>query len=155
MAIRQVQVSEVDPSSYIITYFGEHTCRDPFVAPQIMSEGSHLISFKAGGSEKIGRQEAAAAQASAVPSSLKQQFDEKVLSNVTSVSTPPATTAATDQSPAVAAQSVAPPANDHGYVTSSCLQTCDGSLMEMEFMADMLEFGRLLGFDPDCFLAGY
>ncbi|XP_072976117.1 uncharacterized protein [Typha angustifolia] len=50
MATRQVQQSKEDPSKFVITYIGEHTCRDPSTIPQIMettpsTKDSYLISF--------------------------------------------------------------------------------------------------------------
>ncbi|WOL01879.1 putative WRKY transcription factor 70 [Canna indica] len=127
MAIRQVQVSEEDPTSYVITYLGEHTCRDPLMAASTL-RSSHLICFgsAAGAPESKLKQE--------VVPSLKQECEEEVLSNLTTVS------------PAAG--------NTHGDVTS-CLQApaaCDDE--EMEFMANILELESLMAFDADCFFSG-
>ncbi|KAH7654078.1 WRKY domain-containing protein [Dioscorea alata] len=87
-ATRQVQKSEEDPSMFVITYMGEHTCKDPINASQFLASGPHhassrLISFASGNNgENIE-----------LPfgtfSSLKQENDEEVLSNMTSGSPPP------------------------------------------------------------------
>ncbi|RLN40061.1 putative WRKY transcription factor 70 isoform X2 [Panicum miliaceum] len=52
-AKRQVQSSETDPSKYVVTYYGEHTCRDPSTIPVVVHDAgaaapdraSNLISF--------------------------------------------------------------------------------------------------------------
>ncbi|PAN49800.1 hypothetical protein PAHAL_9G476100 [Panicum hallii] len=51
-AKRQVQRSETDPSMYVVTYYGEHTCRDPSTIPLVVhaagaapDRASNLISF--------------------------------------------------------------------------------------------------------------
>ncbi|KAL6649874.1 hypothetical protein ACP70R_014098 [Stipagrostis hirtigluma subsp. patula] len=53
-AKRHVQLCDTDPSKYVITYYGEHTCRDPSTVPLIFhtagaapdgSGTSNLISF--------------------------------------------------------------------------------------------------------------
>ncbi|KAL6896866.1 hypothetical protein ACP4OV_007438 [Aristida adscensionis] len=49
-ATRQVQASEANPSEFVISYFGEHTCRDPSTMPLIIdaaapADGANLISF--------------------------------------------------------------------------------------------------------------
>ncbi|RWW88611.1 hypothetical protein BHE74_00002510 [Ensete ventricosum] len=139
MAIRQVQKSQDDPSTYIVTYFGEHTCKSPSMAPQVIIsalDSSRLISFGAD-SEKITRQ--------APPPSLEQECDEEVLSNLTTVSL----SAAATSNPAVAAP-VAPLAgHDHGDVTSGF--QAHTSSVDMEFMEGLLEFENLLDVDTDCF----
>lgn len=74
---------------YVITYMGEHTCKDPINATsQLLASAPHhasscLISFASGNNgENIE-----------LPfgpfSSLKQENDEEVLSNMTSGSSPP------------------------------------------------------------------
>ncbi|THU50090.1 hypothetical protein C4D60_Mb06t16400 [Musa balbisiana] len=142
MAVRQVQKSQDDPSTYIVTYLGEHTCKSPSMAPQVIisamdsRDSSHLISFGAD-SEKITRE--------APHPSLKKECDEEVLSNLTTVSSSPAATS----NPAVAA-SVAPLAgHDHGDVTSGF--QAPTSSVDMEFMEGLLELESLLGVDADCF----
>ncbi|KAJ8476776.1 hypothetical protein OPV22_020503 [Ensete ventricosum] len=139
MAIRQVQKSQDDPSTYIVTYFGEHTCKSPSMAPQVIIsalDSSRLISFGVD-SEKITRQ--------APPPSLEQECDEEVLSNLTTVSL----SAAATSNPAVAAP-VAPLAgHDHGDVTSGF--QAHTSSVDMEFMEGLLEFENLLDVDTDCF----
>ncbi|KAG8096052.1 hypothetical protein GUJ93_ZPchr0013g35123 [Zizania palustris] len=50
MAKRQVQLCEADPSKYDITYYGEHTCRDPSTminpAAIVATDGANnIISF--------------------------------------------------------------------------------------------------------------
>ncbi|KAM0950559.1 putative transcription factor WRKY family [Dioscorea sansibarensis] len=87
-ATRQVQKSEEDPSFYVITYMGEHTCRDPINASQNFASTTHhgssrLISFA---SDNNGEN----IELSFDPfSSLKQEPDEEVLSNMTTGSSPP------------------------------------------------------------------
>ncbi|ONK61773.1 uncharacterized protein A4U43_C08F33440 [Asparagus officinalis] len=46
-ATRQVQQSEEDPSLFIITYFGEHTCKHPidFASTRVEEENPCIISF--------------------------------------------------------------------------------------------------------------
>ncbi|ONK77168.1 uncharacterized protein A4U43_C02F3800 [Asparagus officinalis] len=45
-ATRQVQQSEQDPSRFTVTYFGQHTCRDPFeVASSCIEEDPCTINF--------------------------------------------------------------------------------------------------------------
>ncbi|XP_020107963.1 probable WRKY transcription factor 70 [Ananas comosus] len=91
MARKQVQRSEDDPTTYIITYMGEHTCRDPSTIPQILEPplpgDSYLISFKSDHATELPKSEAAAAAAAAAvkpsSSSFKQDCDEDVLSSIT------------------------------------------------------------------------
>ncbi|CAL9137103.1 unnamed protein product [Musa textilis] len=83
MAVRQVQRSEEDPSSYLITYLGEHTCRDPAMAPQLFSTSDDnntcLLSF---GASRHRAEKEARVPASPFPSR-KQESDEEGLSNLT------------------------------------------------------------------------
>ncbi|OEL23433.1 hypothetical protein BAE44_0015548, partial [Dichanthelium oligosanthes] len=52
-AKRQVQICEADPSKYVITYYGKHTCRDPATIPLVVpatgeahdDRTDNLISF--------------------------------------------------------------------------------------------------------------
>ncbi|XP_062190746.1 transcription factor WRKY45-2 isoform X2 [Phragmites australis] len=49
-ATRQVQASETNPSEYVISYFGKHTCRDPSTIPLVIEAAApmdcaNLISF--------------------------------------------------------------------------------------------------------------
>ncbi|TVU47163.1 EcWRKY-27, partial [Eragrostis curvula] len=49
-ATRHVQVYEADPSKYVVTYYGEHTCGDPSRFPPLVIHGGgegagNLISF--------------------------------------------------------------------------------------------------------------
>jgi len=52
-AKRQVQRSEADPSKHVVTYYGEHTCRDPSTIPLVVhaagaapgGRANNLISF--------------------------------------------------------------------------------------------------------------
>ncbi|KAL6657358.1 hypothetical protein ACP70R_005138 [Stipagrostis hirtigluma subsp. patula] len=49
-ATRQVQASETNPSEFVISYFGEHTCRDPSTIPLVIeaaapADCANLISF--------------------------------------------------------------------------------------------------------------
>jgi hypothetical protein len=52
-AKRQVQVCEADPSKFVVTYYGEHTCRDPATIPLVVPAAAgeapertnNLISF--------------------------------------------------------------------------------------------------------------
>lgn len=88
MARKQVQRSEDDPTTYIITYIGEHTCRDPSTIPQILEthlpcRDSYLISFKPDRAAALPKSEAAAAAAKPSSSSFKQDCDEDVLSSLT------------------------------------------------------------------------
>ncbi|CAL9760071.1 unnamed protein product [Musa acuminata subsp. burmannicoides] len=89
MAVRQVQRSEEDPSTYLITYLGEHTCRDPAMAPQLFStsdvNNTCLLSF--GASSHRAEKEA---QVPASPfNSRKQESDEEGLSNLTTACSSP------------------------------------------------------------------
>ncbi|CAD5167954.1 unnamed protein product [Musa acuminata subsp. malaccensis] len=89
MAVRQVQRSEEDPSTYLITYLGEHTCRDPAMAPQLFStsdvNNTCLLSF--GASRHRAEKEA---QVPASPfTSRKQESDEEGLSNLTTACSSP------------------------------------------------------------------
>lgn len=121
-AIRQVQVSEEDPSSYEITYLGEHTCQDPPLVPQIIStagaaKGSQQsTSFGISCSEDIKIAEAVVPQPSPVPSLNHEHCEEEVASHLRF------------------------PFGNDGDVTST-------ASMEVEyFMAEMTEFEALLGF---------
>lgn len=89
MAVRQVQRSEEDPSTYLITYLGEHTCRDPAMAPQLFStsdvNNTCLLSF--GASRHRAEKEA---QVPASPfTSRKQESDEEGLSNLSTACSSP------------------------------------------------------------------
>lgn len=52
-ATRQVQTSDANPSEFIISYFGQHTCRDPSTIPLVIPDDTapppddcaNLISF--------------------------------------------------------------------------------------------------------------
>lgn len=51
-AKRQVQLCETDPSKYVVTYYGEHTCRDPSTIPLMdhaalaeLDHANNLIRF--------------------------------------------------------------------------------------------------------------
>ncbi|RWW25297.1 hypothetical protein GW17_00010372 [Ensete ventricosum] len=89
MAVRQVQRSEADPSTYLITYLGEHTCRDPAMAPQLFStsdvNNTFLLSF---GASRHRAEEEAQGLASPFPSH-KQESDEEGLSNLTTACSSP------------------------------------------------------------------
>ncbi|KAG0468036.1 hypothetical protein HPP92_017364 [Vanilla planifolia] len=74
-ASRQVQKSEDDPSLYVITYFGEHTCRNAAKSSSPRGE-PRVISFDV-------KQETQ----STVPS-LGQEGEEEVVSNLTSIDSP-------------------------------------------------------------------
>ncbi|XP_040382372.1 probable WRKY transcription factor 54 [Oryza brachyantha] len=51
MATKQVQASETNPSEFVISYYGEHTCRDPSTIPFVFeaeaptADYANLISF--------------------------------------------------------------------------------------------------------------
>lgn len=86
-AMRQVQVSEEDPSRYVITYLGEHTCRDPPpppLVPQIISSGSgQSISFGiVDCSENFKIAEAVVPQPSPVPALNHEHCDGEVRSHL-------------------------------------------------------------------------
>nr|CAB3502617.1 unnamed protein product [Digitaria exilis] len=49
-ATRQVQTSDDNPSQFVISYYGQHTCRDPSTVPLVIDAGAppdcaNLISF--------------------------------------------------------------------------------------------------------------
>ncbi|OEL23796.1 hypothetical protein BAE44_0015187 [Dichanthelium oligosanthes] len=49
-ATRQVQASDANPSEFVISYFGQHTCRDPSTIPLVIEDTApqdcaNLISF--------------------------------------------------------------------------------------------------------------
>ncbi|THU47530.1 hypothetical protein C4D60_Mb09t16510 [Musa balbisiana] len=89
MAVRQVQRSEEDPSTYLITYLGEHTCRDPAMAPQLFStsdvSNTCLLSF---GASRHRAEKEARVPASPFPSH-KQESDEEGLSNLSTACSSP------------------------------------------------------------------
>ncbi|XP_072982948.1 transcription factor WRKY45-1-like [Typha latifolia] len=129
-AQRHVQRSEDDPSTYIITYIGEHTCRDPStIIVEAPTPGeSCLINF---GSNKntFFRQESSYVPMSTPFRSLKQEHcDEDVLSNLTPGSSSQTYAAPADQ----AATQITMPAPDQGDVTSS-FHSIHASL-DMSFM---------------------
>ncbi|KAL0914921.1 hypothetical protein M5K25_015311 [Dendrobium thyrsiflorum] len=74
-ASKQVQRSEDDPSLFVITYFGEHTCVDAKKATITPSSELCIISFESRNGENIKQE---------TLSSLNQESEEEVLSNLTS-----------------------------------------------------------------------
>ncbi|KAG1365617.1 WRKY DNA-binding transcription factor 70 [Cocos nucifera] len=83
-ATRQVQQSEDDPSTYVITYMGEHTCKDPTISPHLLPPSpprpSSIISF---GSETTTDDQKEILFNSPCFSALKQEIDEEAPSNPT------------------------------------------------------------------------
>ncbi|XP_008792248.2 WRKY DNA-binding transcription factor 70-like [Phoenix dactylifera] len=83
-ATRQVQQSEADPSMYVITYMGEHTCRDPTISPHLLPPShrrpSSIISF---GSETTADDQKEVPFNSSCFSVMKQEIDEEVPSDPT------------------------------------------------------------------------
>lgn len=77
-ASKQVQRSEDDPSSFVITYFGEHTCVDPRKATIPPSRDPCIISFESSNGENVKQE-----TPSPFPS-VNQDSEEEVLSNLTS-----------------------------------------------------------------------
>ncbi|WOK93707.1 hypothetical protein Cni_G02407 [Canna indica] len=138
MAQRQVQLAEDDPKTYVITYMGEHTCRDPTMVPHIISasgfKGTNLISF--GNKSQTIRQIKAAVPASFAPR--KQESDEEVVSNLTSASSSSEYLQLTEaEKPAVMTPSTG------GDVTSDFQYSGD---LDMDFM-------RVLDLDDDGFFS--
>ncbi|PKA51127.1 putative WRKY transcription factor 70 [Apostasia shenzhenica] len=87
MAARQVQKSESDPSLFVITYFGDHTCEFAAAAP-CRSEQQLPAKIAAGFNESkaAGCEIKQEILCSSLPSDLKQdQNEEDDLSNLTSV----------------------------------------------------------------------
>ncbi|CAL9100010.1 unnamed protein product [Musa acuminata var. zebrina] len=138
MAHRQAQLSEDDPTDFVITYIGEHTCRDPTVVPPQMVSASILqdtclISFGAGGHGV--RQEAS------VPASFasqKQESDEDAASNLTTASS----SSGYFLLPATENPVVTTPDVTSGFHTATDL--------DMDFMADTY-LEDVFGFDDDEF----
>ncbi|XP_038981089.1 probable WRKY transcription factor 70 [Phoenix dactylifera] len=145
-AIRQVQRSEDD--EFIITYMGEHTCREPAMLPHIISpsylEGSCLISFRSNPTDN--RQEAP------LPSSFpsyKQECHEEVLSNLSPGSS---SSAYVTLSAAYEGSKLMTPlgsTSDHGDVTSG-FHSSTSSLHYVGFGTDSFE--DIFAFDQDGFL---
>ncbi|XP_010922757.3 WRKY DNA-binding transcription factor 70 [Elaeis guineensis] len=81
-ATRQVQRSEDDFSTYVITYMGEHTCSDPTKPPHLHPPShqrpTFIISF---GSETAADTQQEPLSNSLHSSILKQESDEEVLSD--------------------------------------------------------------------------
>ncbi|RWV90944.1 hypothetical protein BHE74_00044222 [Ensete ventricosum] len=138
MAHRQAQLSEDDPTAYVITYIGEHTCRDPTVVPPQMVSASILqdaclISFGAGG-HGVG-------QEASVPASFasqKQESDEDAASNLTTASS----SSGYFLLPATEIPVVTTPDVTSGFHTATDLH--------MDFMADTY-LEDVFGFDDDEF----
>ena len=72
-AKRQVQRCETDTSKYVVTYYGEHTCRDPSTIPLIdhaagalaeLDHANNIISFGPSGTNKNANAAGAAASSS-------------------------------------------------------------------------------------------
>ncbi|XP_059627882.1 probable WRKY transcription factor 70 [Cornus florida] len=79
-AIKQVQITEVDPKKYQITYFGHHTCREIVIkAPEFISESdpvdSYVLNFES--EVPIGQQDHPSIPLSVVPSSIKKESMEE------------------------------------------------------------------------------
>ncbi|XP_019706049.1 transcription factor WRKY45-1 [Elaeis guineensis] len=147
-AIRQVQRSEVDESMFIITYMGDHTCRDPSMLPQIISppslKGSCLISF--GSSPTDNRQEAPLPSSS--PSYVPERHED-VLSNLspgTSSSEYVARAAAYNEGSKL--MTPLGSTSDHGDVDSGFHSST--SSLDMDFVTDSFE--DIFSFDHDGFL---
>ena len=80
-ARRQVQRCETDTSKYVVTYYGEHTCRDPSTIPLIdhaagalaeLDRANNLISFGPSGTSNDANAAAAASNAGASSSQYLQ-----------------------------------------------------------------------------------
>ncbi|KAG1338951.1 WRKY DNA-binding transcription factor 70 [Cocos nucifera] len=147
-AIRQVQRSADDESMFIITYMGEHTCRDPSMLPQIISpsslKGSCLISFRSNPTDN--RQEAPLP--SSFPSYM-QECHEDVPSNLspgTSLSEYVARSAPSNEGSKLMIPLGS--TSDHGDVDSG-FQSSTSSI-DMDFVTDSLE--DIFSFDHDGFL---
>ncbi|KAL5196876.1 hypothetical protein ABZP36_000388 [Zizania latifolia] len=79
MATKQVQISESNPSEYVMSYFGEHTCRDPSTIPYVIEAeapmedytNTNLINFGSGANNaSTSRRRRLMAEAAAVDSML-------------------------------------------------------------------------------------
>ncbi|KAG8099091.1 hypothetical protein GUJ93_ZPchr0013g36217 [Zizania palustris] len=46
MATKQVQISDSNPSEYVMSYFGEHTCRDPSTIPYFIEDEAPVEDYK-------------------------------------------------------------------------------------------------------------
>ncbi|XP_042428177.1 WRKY transcription factor WRKY24-like [Zingiber officinale] len=141
LARRQVQQAEDDPKTFVITYDGEHTCRDPATASDHMAsasgfrENACLIRFGASSSASFG----------APPK--QESTEEDVASNLTTTSTSsssefyslglPAMLPA-DERPALGATAA-------GDVTSGIHDD-----LELELLIDSC-LGGVLGFDDGRF----
>ncbi|KAJ0975477.1 hypothetical protein J5N97_017442 [Dioscorea zingiberensis] len=148
-ATRQVQKSEEDPSFYVITYMGEHTCRDPIDAShEFLLAPNHspcLISFGASDHcENIQQQPFASFP------SLKQELDEEVISNMTPPGGSPSDFFMSSEFAAldVPIPEMAPckgTVSEHGDEASGLHSSATS--LEMEIMPELLSSYDILNFD--------
>jgi hypothetical protein len=140
-----VQKSEEDPTMFIITYIGNHTCKNPSPLPQILQNfphdnTSHLISFESNptisdnnnNNNKYGQADVATPSVQAP----KQDGEEDVLSNLTMADL----TAGGDSDPTAPTSE---PTEDRGDVTSGLnwsLGDLDMNLIASELDLDELTF---------------
>ncbi|XP_008788525.2 WRKY DNA-binding transcription factor 70-like [Phoenix dactylifera] len=81
-ATRQVQRSEDDPSMYVITYIGEHTCRDPTKSPHLLPPSHQRPPFIISFGLETAQDDQQEPQSNSPHSSiLKQESDEEVVSD--------------------------------------------------------------------------
>lgn len=128
---------------FIITYMGEHTCRDPSMLPQIISpsnlKGSCLISFGSNPTHHDNREEAPLP--SSFPSNYTQEYYEEVLSNLS-----PGSSAAHNEGSKL--KTPLRSTSDHGDATSGFHSST--SSLDMDFVTDSFE--DIFSFDDDGFL---
>ena len=146
MATRQVQQSEEDPSLFVITYFGEHTCRDPAeVLSSCLEADSCIIDFASSMNAECFQQP----QFSPL---LKQGCCEEVVSNH---STPGSSSSCYFGAPELgtlegSAQLVAEfgRATEQSDVTSGLMQSSTGYL-SWDLLENSFEFSDFLSFGDD------
>jgi WRKY DNA -binding domain len=139
-ALKQVQKSEEDPTMFIITYVGNHTCKNASPPPQIIQNFPHdntsrLISFESNPTRSDQNNKHGQANV-ATPSvqALKQDGEEDVLSNLTMAEL----TAGGDSDPTAPTLEQT---EDRGDVTSGL--NCSFHFLDMDLIG-FEEFGFLL-----------
>lgn len=130
MAQKQAQLLDHEPTTYLITYRGEHTCREPVMVSHIISSASFGTNIH------YGNQEAA------VPAPPKQESEEETVSNLSSSSSPDYLQLPAAEMPPVMAPTVGHAPN-HGDVTHG-FQSCAD--LYLDFTCRYLE-DSVLAFD--------
>lgn len=132
--MRQVQRSEEDPSVYVITYFGEHTCQDLIEAAHSLHHQNHrMIDFKGKTTSHF--------------STLKQEHSNEELDSMKNVHVVTGGSSSSDCFVMPKIAECAGGASEHSDVTLGSQSRTVG--MAWEFMGDSVEYHDIFSYDHD------